>query len=238
MRKAFASDFDRTLYFRDGFHEEDLRAIRKWKEEGNLFGVCTGRSQSGVILPTKGLIDYDFYILATGSLILNKERKPLYETTIPYDVVMEITRLYGEKYRIAYNCRDHFHSLYDDYEVCMQMKSLSDLPKEVFGISIPTESVEVAYEICKFLNTNYPVSAFNNGQFIDMARKGCSKGNALFILKEKLQVDEIWCMGDSYNDITMLEKGDVSFTFDISPEPVKDKAKHVVSSLRDALNFR
>jgi HAD superfamily hydrolase (TIGR01484 family) len=237
MKIAFASDFDRTLYFRDGFHKDDLNAIQKWQSEGNLFGVCTGRSLGGVLEPTEGRIHYDFFILATGSLILDRNQEPLYENSIPNTAVMEITKQYQDMYRIAYNCRENFHSLYDDYEICVVMKSLDELPKEVFGISFATPDTMTAHEICKILNQSFPVSAFNNGQFVDITAKGCSKGNALHILKEKMAIDEIHCMGDSYNDISMLENGDVSFTFDSSPELVRSKAKHILSSLKDALMF-
>jgi HAD superfamily hydrolase (TIGR01484 family) len=238
MKKAFASDFDRTLYFRDGFHEEDVLAIRQWQKNGFLFGVCTGRSKGGVITPTKGLIDYDFYILATGSLILDKNKEVIYEKKIPLKAVYDISETYKNKYHIAYNCRENFYSLYDEYEICVQMKSMDELPDDVFGISIPMEDTATAYEACKFLNDHYPVSAFNNGQFVDMTSKDCSKGNALHILKEKLSLDEVRCIGDSYNDITMLEKGDVSFTFESSPDLVKQKAGHVVSSLAEAISFK
>lgn len=237
MTKAFASDFDRTLYFKDGFHQDDILAISSWQRKGNLFGVCTGRSQGGVIKPTKGLIDYDFYILATGSLILDKDRNIIFEKKIPFSIVMEITKMYQDKYRIAYNCFDNFYSLYDDYEICITMKKIDELPKDIYGISIPTESVKVAEDICTYLNQKFPINAFNNGQFIDIAAKDCSKGNGIEMLKEKLKLDEISCMGDSFNDITMLEQGDISFTFNTSPSRVKEKANHVVSSLKEAIEY-
>lgn len=42
-------------------------------------------------------------------------------------------------------------------------------------------------------------------------------------------------MGDSYNDMSMLEASPHSFTFHNSPEEVKNKAKYLCSSLDEAL---
>lgn len=51
--KVFASDFDGTIHFVDEkiggyFKQEDLRAIKKFQENGNLFGLCTGRPQTTI----------------------------------------------------------------------------------------------------------------------------------------------------------------------------------------------
>ncbi len=51
--KILASDFDNTLYFHNSMKENDLKAIKKFQEKGNLFGICTGREINGIIEPSK-----------------------------------------------------------------------------------------------------------------------------------------------------------------------------------------
>ncbi|WP_305151900.1 HAD hydrolase family protein [uncultured Dubosiella sp.] len=41
--KWLASDYDGTLYFEDGYKQEDLEAIRAFQKQGNMFGLCSGR---------------------------------------------------------------------------------------------------------------------------------------------------------------------------------------------------
>ena len=79
---ALASDFDNTLYFmweEAHFKDDDLEAIRKFREAGNLFGVCTGRSWRGITDVTDGVLDLDFYILESGSLILDGNQNVLFK---------------------------------------------------------------------------------------------------------------------------------------------------------------
>ena len=233
--KAFASDFDRTLYFKDCFKKDDVEQIKTFQDKGYLFGVCTGRSLDGVLIPTSHLISYDFYILCTGSLILDKNKSIIDSHVISKETVESLTSEYGENYKLAYNCGDNLYSLFDDYEIFVSMKDISELPNKVYGISFVTEDVDSAYGICKYLNSKYELSAFNNGPFVDITAKGCSKGKAIKTLKEKLNIDEIYCMGDSFNDMTMLESGDVSFTFPTSPKLVQDKATFIKDSVSEAL---
>ncbi len=235
MKKAFASDFDNTLYFKDGLREKDLLAIKKKQEEGLLFGICTGRSLGGVLVPVKEKIHFDFYILATGSLILDDKKEPIFSKTIDIDDVLKITEEYQNRYHLAYNCGDNFYSLYDEYEIVVQMKNLSKLPSHVHGISFLTENTNKAYEICQYLKAHYPVSAYNNGPFVDITAHGCSKGEAILLLKKMMNIDFIYGMGDSYNDISMLEKVDSSFTFLSSPELVKSKVDKITSSIHESL---
>ncbi len=236
MKKAFASDFDNTLYFKDGFREKDLLAIKEKQKEGLLFGVCTGRSLFGVLVPVEERIHFDFYILATGSLILNSKKEPLFSKIIDPETVMKITEEYQGKYHLAYNCGDNFYSLYDEYEIVVQMKEIHQLPSHVYGISFLTENTEKAYEICKHLNSLYPVSAYNNGPFVDITAPGCSKGEAVLLLKKMMNIDFIYGMGDSYNDISMLEKVDCSFTFSSSPELLQSKVDKVTTSIHESLS--
>ncbi len=236
MKKAFASDFDNTLYFKDGFREKDLLAIERKQKEGLLFGVCTGRSLYGVLVPVKERIHFDFYILATGSLILDSRKDPIFSKTIDIDAVLRITQEYQEKYHLAYNCGDNFYSLFDEYEIVVQMKDLNMLPSHVYGISFLTESTAKAYEICQHLSAFYPVKAYNNGPFVDITANGCSKGEAILRLKKMMNIDFIYGMGDSYNDISMLEKVDTSFTFISSPELVQSKVDKITSSIHESLS--
>ena len=72
--KLLASDFDNTLWFEDHMKDEDVKAIHEFQKHGHLFGICSGRSLSGILRPSKPYdIQYDFFILLSGGLILNKD---------------------------------------------------------------------------------------------------------------------------------------------------------------------
>ena len=90
-----ASDFDNTLWFQDHMNKKDVEAIQFIsKRKDILFGVCTGRSLSGILRPSKPYgIEYDFYILLSGGLILNKDFQPILESQIPISLVKDIYEL-------------------------------------------------------------------------------------------------------------------------------------------------
>ena len=76
--KVFASDFDGTIHFVDEkiggyFKQGDLRAIKKFQENGNLFGLCTGRPLYGFEGDDIGGPECDFIIASTGGIISRKE---------------------------------------------------------------------------------------------------------------------------------------------------------------------
>ena len=54
--KVLASDFDGTIYFEDGFHQEDMKKIKEFQKSGHLFGICTGRPLRGVTHFSKGFV--------------------------------------------------------------------------------------------------------------------------------------------------------------------------------------
>lgn len=239
MKKAFASDFDNTLYFKDGFHSLDFKEIQDCQKEGILFGVCTGRSLNGVLKPTQKRIAFDFYILSTGSLLLDKNFQIIESNPIDPKMVLEISSHYSKDYHIAYNSGYDFYSLYKDYEVVKQISDISEINGPIYGISFFAKSEENAKKIAEEINSSSSVNCFHNGSFVDVTAKGCSKGKAIHNLKEKYKIDLFGAMGDSFNDISMLEEADFSYTFFSSPNPLKEKVNKVTDSIQKALrDFR
>ena len=52
-----------------------------------------------------------------------------------------------------------------------------------------------------------------------------------------MHLKEVAGIGDSYNDIPMLDVVDDAFTFTYSPKIVQEKADHIVDSLKDAIEI-
>ncbi|MBW4874972.1 MAG: HAD hydrolase family protein, partial [Paeniclostridium sp.] len=47
MKKLLASDVDGTLYVNQKIHNKSLDYIKKFREQGNIFLLCTGRNFGG-----------------------------------------------------------------------------------------------------------------------------------------------------------------------------------------------
>lgn len=237
--QALASDYDGTLYFDGIFKKEDVEAIRCFQKEGHLFGLCSGRPLVGVI--NGQVVDYDFYILSSGAVIYDKDLNILYESVIPREVVTSIVNQYLDDYEIFIQADK---SLYVLKEVqnpipLTAISSLDDIDNDHFySISINGKNEKHATKLCQKINDTFEdIIAFQNIKYIDIVSKDCSKGNGIKRLKELLHIDRISGIGDSYNDIPMLQEVDISFTFHCSPDVVKQNASYFVSSIAESIEI-
>lgn len=74
---------------------------------------------------------------------------------------------------------------------------------------------------------------------VDIAPRGCSKGKGLRILQDHLQGHfgpcRMYGIGDSMNDLPLIEAADVSYTFHYAPKELQEKATKVVEDICEAL---
>ena len=106
MNKILFSDFDGTLFFKEGFHQEDIEAIKTFQSKGNKFALCTGRPLGGVNALMKGKIIPDYYVLCTGGLVLDKNYQVIYAQEIPFELVKEVCQKYENETIIGPHCLD------------------------------------------------------------------------------------------------------------------------------------
>ena len=245
MKKAFASDFDGTLFMHgdyEGFLEEDLQAIREYQKTGNLFGICSGRSLSGLKGSMHGEISCDFYIMATGAQILDKDGNTLWEKYLDNETAMKVYEQYRDTADIIFHGKDLVYTFGKGYPWQKHIHDLQDLKNDhVYGISLGMfDTEEESVSLAKDINERFKdkVTAYANVNTIDVTPTGCSKGNGLKKLKELLNIDLTGGIGDSYNDETLIEDADIGYTFHRSPEEVRKKADLLVDTEAEAIrNF-
>ena len=101
-------------------------------------------------------------------------------------------------------------------------------------------TLDVEGDICVFKEMDYPGKYyFQNVIEIDIAPKGCSKGEGVRFLREYMKETygdiRLYGIGDSMNDLPLIEASDVSYTFPYAPKEVQDKVTKVVDTIVDAL---
>lgn len=243
--KLLASDFDNTLLFHNRMKLKDVRAIQRFQKKGHLFGLCTGRSLEGVEKPTKPYhINYDFYILLSGALILNKDKDIILEKTIPMNLVIDIFHyLNNQDASIVYKG--------DMYKVYKQLKqdkrgiylqSFEELDTDyvnAFSFHFQDHEIDLATKATAMINEKYGeyIEAYQNNQHIDLAAKGCSKGNGIKVIQEYFHLtdQQVYAIGDSWNDLPMLNVVSNSYTFTYAHKDVQKHAKTIVKSLADCI---
>ena len=158
------------------------------------------------------------------------------------EVAQKIISIYEEKVHISIQASQQVYTFKSaNLNVSIPqtiVQSLDEVEGQIYGLSINTYSEDNARKFCLEINENIPeVEAFQNKQYMDIVKRGCSKGNAILKLKDVLGLDYVAGIGDSYNDIPMLESADCAFTFVDSPIIVQDKADQLVGSVSEAIEL-
>lgn len=244
MKKVFASDFDGTLYFYKAdvkLPPESVKKINEYQAAGNVFGLCTGRQVGGLTPFITGHIAPDFYITSSGANIVDRNFKEIQKRGVKPDIADAIVKeLRPRGYRITLDVEGDicvFEKM--DYPGKYYIISgVDDAPAGlIHQVSVHTESLDEAALISEELNKKYgnDIVAFQNVIEIDVAPKGCSKGNGVAKLKEYMGECKLYGIGDSINDLPLLEAADVSYTFPYAPKEVQDKATKIVDTISEAL---
>ena len=248
MKKVFASDFDGTLYFYKAevkLPPENVEKIRTYQEAGHLFGLCTGRQIGGLTPFITGFVKPDFFITSSGACIVDSEFREIRKRGVDRKVADALVKELNPKgYRLTLDveCDICVFAKMDYPGKYYVITGVDDAPEGlIHQVSVHTESLEEAASIAADINRRYgdTVEAFQNVIEIDIAPKGCSKGKGVEVLRDYYRSVygdiKLYGIGDSINDLPLLEAADVSYTFPYAPEIVQQRATKVVDTICDAL---
>ena len=248
QKKVFASDFDGTLYFykaEDKLPQANVDMIRRYQAAGHLFGLCTGRQVGGLTPFITGLVKPDFYITSSGANIVDGEMRPILKRGVDRDVADALVKeLNPQGYRLTLDVEGDIcvFAPMDYPGKYYVITGVDDAPKGlIHQVSVHTESLEDAARLSADINRRFGdrVEAFQNVIEIDIAPKGCSKGKGVQALREHMREAlgdfTLYGIGDSINDLPLLDASDVAYTFPYAPDICKQHATKVVDTIVDAL---
>lgn len=214
--KLIASDFDGTIFIDEKIKTEDIRAIRDFQDNGNLFGIVTGRTYHSLFVLIEGKIAPDFVIANNGSHIFVKNGKEMTEIlkySLDQDKIMEVIDFYGRKYQTR---------IFTDEDRAVD--KISDLREgeEILSLAIYSDHIlENPFQEDFSFHKSIGV--------IDVINSAVSKQTGIEFIKDFYEFDkEIIAIGDDFNDITFLEQTSLSFSLNY----VKEK------EVLDAVNFK
>ncbi len=245
----FASDFDGTLRIYDGqrpyFRPEDIEAVRSFQNEGGLFGICTGRPLFWMLECLDPGIKPDFAVASTGALISRYDGtwKTLYQRTIARQPLLTLCRALYMDYAISVSDAQHMYVFNEERMSSTRSILLKDpdsLPDtEVTAVSVFAGNAEKASVLTQQINAQYAgsLSAYQNIDYIDIVAAGVSKGTGMAEAKRILQADRTGGIGDSFNDLPLLQASDISFTFRKSPAELQSRADYSIDSVAEALQI-
>lgn len=240
--KAFASDFDGTLFFPKNekpISLTDTNAIQSFQSKGHIFGLCTGRPLIGTTEYLPDDIKPDFYITNSGASIYNREKELIFEKVFSKELVDALITCgtdYG--FVVDFHMDEKFYAFKEsDCFITDEIYFLEEINGRVHNITYNAGSAEKADEMAKSICQKFEgqITAFRNTQYVDIVPFGCSKGLGIDFIRKYLNIDTFAGIGDSMNDLPMLEKVDTAFTFADAHEKLRQKAAVLVTSVADAI---
>lgn len=255
--RILASDLDGTLVEFDHISEENLNGIKSLKDAGHKFIISTGRTYSAVTgLIDKYNIDYDYLVLCNGGQIINSKNEIVYDEWINKEVSRKIVEEYCENenflmyvdnseqtylinnHKVDPSIIDKILNMFGKRVELIELDKVNEKYKimAIFSIEKDFEKAEVMKNEIVEKYGDY-VQAYRNQFFVDVVPKGCSKGEALLrVLElENISKDNLYVVGDSFNDISMFNITNNSYTFNHAEDGVKGHANGLVDYVHEVI---
>lgn len=159
-----------------------------------------------------------------------------------YFIVSKLTKL---KIKIRIIIKNFTYGLkYNDERTYVRnLDDIQNAKNETFTLmaaNLKGYPIEKIQEIADYINDNYGdyVECYRNTIFLDIVPKGCSKGYGVKRVGEiaDLNMDNVYTIGDSWNDDSMFQVTKNSFTFTYAEEELKKKTSHVVETVAQCID--
>ncbi|MEF2608702.1 MAG: HAD family hydrolase [Faecalicoccus sp.] len=242
-------DMDGTLYQteNDIIQDSALDAIQMLKDKGYKVCAATGRplNQMKLILER---VEFDDYVLINGSYILDKDFNEIGAYPIEKETVEELVQLCKDhKFGLMFHFGDAtyiYNDFYPMYYFCKYCNVLDSLfydqtetfhkRHRVFNAVIMTKdktSLDAFMKEHPNLRSDL-INVKTDGFCFDIfnADNDKSKGIELVLNKNNMTWKDTICIGDSTNDIGMLEKADIGVAMGSATDYVKSFANWSTTS--------
>ncbi|KAB7671167.1 Cof-type HAD-IIB family hydrolase [Bacillus sp. B1-b2] len=249
--KMIVLDMDDTLLRDDHTISEATKsALMKAQEHGVKVVLASGRPTFAMVDVANELhlADYGSYILSfNGAKITNwKTKEEIFSSTLPPETVHKLFDL---------STRENvwIHTYVGDEIVTPENNPFTDVEAKITGLPIKTvenfkeaisnpvvkvlmvKEAEHLQKVESLLQRELvsELSVMRSKPFfLEFTELGVTKGTSLSILIEKLGIkqDEVIAMGDSYNDVAMIEFAGLGVAMGNAPDDVKAISNYVTDT--------
>lgn len=250
MIKLIATDLDGTLINDDGKINGKMFDLIEYLNEKNImFAAASGRFYSQLSKNFQRVSSDMLFIAHNGALIkYHRSGEILYSNCISQEdikTVVGFKRQLGEELFLAgdntaytVNPSENILTTFNHAAVpVVVVKSFEEVKCPIHKMTYYVKD-GIKPAMLKYLKDNLNDNlefVLSGDNWIDIANKGVSKGNAIKILQEKFNINEKNTMvfGDYYNDLTMFKAAHYSYAMENAPEDVKKHANFIAESNND-----
>lgn len=248
--KILASDYDGTLRYGERVAKEDLDAIRRWQNAGHLFIIVTGRSmESFTNEMKKNKLCCDYIVANNGGVIYDGSGGRLQVSYMDYQRALELIDYISTLPCASYVINDGYYRhriivneaendlKYGDIAPIKDAQEILDSGK-LAQIVVSLNNDQLAHEIVRYVNEQFSGSfiAYANRNCVDIVPSGISKADGLsYVLAyEGAEDAAVYTIGDSYNDLPMIEAFD-GFCVANAPADIQEQVKKVYLNVGECI---
>ncbi len=247
MKKILCSDIDGTLVDHQGnlLHLRDKEMLLEIQNQGHLVVLNTGRNiQEAMFLVDTLQLPYDYLVMNNGGHIIDKNKNEVLKKVIDKQIGMELIEycikqnvhvyFYAGSRTIGFvNNKTFEHTIEGNVEV-FDIDFMEEYKKassyDIIGLNQDDGNIDILEKIQSYILKHYQndVTPIINTIYLDICPANITKGTGLNIIKEKEKAIA-YSIGDSYNDISMFEASNYSYSFLRANQDVQDKADKSVN---------
>ncbi|RLL48280.1 HAD family phosphatase [Oceanobacillus piezotolerans] len=249
--KMIVLDLDDTLLREDGsISERTKKALMDAQKMGVKVVLASGRPTFGMqpIAKELSLAEYGSYILSfNGGQIINCQTNDLmFSSTLSIEDVQTL-------YDVSRREDVYIHTYIGDEIITDQSNPYTDIESTLTGlpiklvedykeaVSVPVVKVLMVEEperiraleakLLPELSDKYTILT-SKPYFLEFTEKGITKGESLNQLIQSLGIEreEVIAIGDSYNDLTMIEFAGLGVAMGNANEDIKGKADYITDT--------
>ncbi len=254
MKYILFSDYDGTLCQNGEIDKNVSEAIKEFRDRGNLFAVVTGRNYKIGYAEFKesNKFSFDYIINSNGAFACDNKGDIVFskyvdgsmfdkKTNLILSLIMRGMEL-TKGYCVVGEEKTLWHFYWNKANGNDKYNPFSDIEKikKFSSIHLQSETVEQAKNVCNVLQKEFGeiINSSVNGNCIDINPAGVNKAAGIQNLIETIGIDEeyVWCVGDNYNDIPMIQKYHGS-AIKNGVEELKNIAEHVCDDVGDVIRI-
>jgi hypothetical protein len=248
MPKLIFFDIDGTLW--DGrmqIPDSTRLALRKLKENGHKYFICSGRAKGNILSEDLFSLGFDGILAACGNYV-ELDGKVLYNRLLTEEQVEKVIRVLDECSMPVVLEGPQYHWI--SAEGFEEDPYVEYIFREMGKCAIPLDGYREGMEINKFSadilkKTDYKriqeeigdIFDFleHEGNVVEAVPKGSSKATGIAWLCDYLGVDaaDTYAVGDSVNDLDMLEFVGHGIAMGNGTQPAKQAAEYITSEIHE-----
>ena len=232
------SDFDGTFYTEKTIPQDNVKAVKHFRDNGGKFTIASGRHVNFLTNAIKDVAVGAPLIHLNGALIYDRDNgviiKERFMSGMTKPLVLRLAKEVPDAVRIAFFLKEgatripvgEIDSMPEEYarETYKLVVHLESADPERSNISVAV--------IKELVGENFLVARSSWG-YVEILDPMLTKSRATHFLKDYVGADTLICAGDFENDLDMVRDADIGYAVANAAACLKDVADRITVSARD-----